>query len=135
MPGGNGPNWADPGAGGMATGGGDPFGRVGAARRGADGARVIRSVVAARVVTGVAALATGAVAGGGAAGRNHHHSNTAAAMTTTINNNGELRAGRGVPNGVARSGAEPRRRLASDFFSASRISDMDEKRSWRRCLF
>ena len=42
---------------------------------------------------------------------------------TTINGS-RPRRGRDAANGVPRSGASPRRRLASDFFRASRISDM-----------
>lgn len=48
--------------------------------------------------------------------------NATTMSTATIGNT--LLRRRGAENGVPRSGASPRRRLASDFFNASRINDM-----------
>ena len=75
--------------------------------------------------------AVAATVGCGAAGNragvprpNHHHAPAPSASTITISAHSGLRPRRAGVNGVPRSGAWPRRRLASDFFNASRISDM-----------
>jgi len=71
---------------------------------------------------GVASVATGV--GVGATGRISHHA-AAAAITIRIANKGNrLRRRRVVTTGLPNVGASPRRRCCSDFFRASRISDM-----------
>lgn len=62
---------------------------------------------------------------GSGAGARVNHQPSAPAATMAISSSGKtLLRRRAVANGVPRSGASPRRRLASDFFRASRISDM-----------
>lgn len=87
---------------------------------------------AACVAIGLAGLeiaAAGGVAGGvGALECSHHQPTTPETRIAATSHGKELRAGRAGLNGVARSGAAPSRRFASDFFRASRISDIYEDR-------
>jgi hypothetical protein len=87
-----------------------------------------------RAGVGLGGVRAGATSGGplvwapgcGVAGgvRNSHQPTPPAITIAPIRNGSRLRCRGCVPNGVARSGAAPRRRLASDFFNASRIRDM-----------
>src|SRR5690348_5963207 len=77
-------------------------------------------------------------AGAGVSRPNHHHNPMPSDSTITSIAHSGLRPRRTGVNGVPRSGACPRRRLASDFFKASRISDMGKikfgKGRWETCL-
>jgi len=93
---------------------------------GTAGLGVRTCVVTFEFAAAVLTLAGASAGGAGAAGGRSNHQPKAPVATIASTSSGSARPRRrGVANGVPRSGASPRRRFASDFFSASRIRDME----------